>query len=92
MLKVVQDFEALVKKGINPNEIRGIIKNAAGQPLPYVSIRVKDTAAESLSNPKGEFKFEIPESSEILIISLKGYKEQEIPVTKSRIYNITLTQ
>ena len=92
MLKVVQDFEALVKKGINPNEIRGVIKNAAGQPLPYVSIRVKDTAAESTSNTKGEFKFEIPESSEVLIISLKGYKEQEIPITKSRIYNVTLSQ
>jgi tetratricopeptide (TPR) repeat protein len=92
MLKVVQDFKALVIKGINPNEIKGAVKNAAGQPLPYASIRVKDTAAENMTNTKGEFKFEIPQSSEVLIISLKGYKTQEIPITKSRIYNVTLVQ
>ncbi len=42
--------------------------------LPYASIRVKDTAAENLTNSKGEFRFEIPQGSEVLIISAKGYK------------------
>jgi tetratricopeptide (TPR) repeat protein len=91
-LAVVRDYEAQIKKGINPNEIKGVIKNAAGQVLPYASIRVKDTAAENLTNTKGEFKFEIPQGSEVLIISLKGYKSQEIQITKSRVYNVTLEQ
>ena len=88
----IHEFEAQIKKGINPNEIRGVVSNASGQPLPYASIRVKDTAAENLSNGKGEFKFEIPQGSEILIISAKGYKTQEIPITKSRVYNVSLAQ
>jgi tetratricopeptide (TPR) repeat protein len=88
----VRDYEALVKKGINPNEIKGVIKNTAGAVVPYASVRVKDTAAEMMSNTKGEFKFEIPQSSEVLIISAKGYKTQEIPITKSRVYNVTLVQ
>jgi tetratricopeptide (TPR) repeat protein len=91
-INYVREFEAQVKKGINPNEIKGVIKNAAGQPLAYVSIRVKDTAAENMSNQKGEFKFEIPQDSQILLISLKGYKTQEIPITKIRVYNVTLLQ
>ena len=91
-LNYIREFQAQVKKGINPNEIKGIITNSAGAPVPYASIRVKDTAAENLSNGKGEFKFEIPQGSEILIISAKGYKSQEIPITKSRIYNVTLSQ
>jgi tetratricopeptide (TPR) repeat protein len=91
-LNYIRDFEAQVKKGINPAEIKGVITNAAGQPIPYVSIRVKDTAAENLSNAKGEFKFEIPKDSEVLIISKDGYKTQEVPITKSRVYNVTLTQ
>ena len=61
-----------------------------GAPIPYASIRVKDTAAEKLTNAKGEYKFEIPQGSEILVISAKGYKSKEVPVTKSRVYNITL--
>lgn len=88
----IQKFEASIKKGINPNEIKGVVKNAAGQPLPYASIRVKDTAAENLSNGKGEFRFEIPQGSEILIFSAEGYKAREIPITATRTYNVTLEQ
>jgi tetratricopeptide (TPR) repeat protein len=91
-INYVQQFEASIKKGINPNEIKGKITNAAGQPVPYASIRVKDTAAENLSGSNGDFKFEIPQGSEILIISAQGYKTQEIPITKSRVYNVTLVQ
>ncbi|TAL82032.1 MAG: tetratricopeptide repeat protein [Bacteroidetes bacterium] len=91
-LNSVHEYEAQIKKGINPNEIKGVIKNTTGSIIPYASIRVKDTAAENLSNAKGEFKFEIPQGSEVLIISAKGYKPQEIPITKSRVYNVTLTQ
>ncbi len=88
----IQKFKAAIQKGINPNEIKGIVKNAAGQPLPYASIRVKDTAAENLSNSKGEFRFEIPQGSEVLIFSADGYKAREIPITATRTYNVTLEQ
>lgn len=89
----LKDFESSVKKGINPNEIKGVIKDAAsGAPIAYASIRVKDTAAENMTNQKGEYKFEIPAGSEVLIISAKGYTSQEIPVTKSRVYNVSLSK
>lgn len=87
----IHEFQAAVKKGINPNEIKGIISDAATKrPLAYASIRVKDTAAEMMSNTKGEFKFEIPQGSEVLIISAKGYASKEVPITKSRVYNVSL--
>jgi tetratricopeptide (TPR) repeat protein len=91
-LKWVQDYQASVKKGINPNEIKGLVTNTTGQPIAYASVRVKDTAAENLTNAKGEYKFEIPQESEILVISAKGYKTQEVAITKSRVYNIKLEQ
>jgi tetratricopeptide (TPR) repeat protein len=92
-LKYVQDFEALVRKGINPNEMKGIVKNAAGQPVANASILIKDTAAETYTNARGEFKFEIPTASEALIVSAKGYKSKEIPVVRPlRPQNIVLEQ
>ena len=91
-LKYVQDWTISVKKGINPNEIKGIVTNMAGQPIAFASIRVKDTAAENLTNTKGEYKFEIPQGSEILIISAKGYKTKEIAITAQRTYNVKLEQ
>ncbi len=90
-INYIHEFEAAVRKGINPNEIKGVIKDAAtGQAIAYASIRVKDTAAENLSNTKGEYKFEIPSGSEVLIISAKGYVTKEVPITKSRVYNVSL--
>ncbi len=89
-LKWIQEYEASVKKGINPNEIKGVITSTTGQPVAYASVRVKDTAAENLTNTKGEYKFEIPQGSEVLVISAKGYKSQEVPITKSRVYNVKL--
>ncbi|MCX6333561.1 MAG: tetratricopeptide repeat protein [Bacteroidia bacterium] len=86
----VQEYIAKVKTGINPNEIKGTVKNAAGQPIAFASVKIKDTAAETFTNAKGEYKFEISQSSEILVISAKGYASKEIPVTKSRIYNVVL--
>ncbi len=91
-LSIVRDYEAQIRKGINPNEIKGVIKNGSGQPIPYASVRVKDTAAESLTKTSGEYKFEIPEGSEALIVTAKGYRTVEIPITKSRVYNVTLEQ
>jgi tetratricopeptide (TPR) repeat protein len=85
------EWEAQIKKGINPNEIRGVVKDkATGSVIAYASVKVKDTAAECMTNAKGEFRFEIPKSSEVLVISAKGYKIQEIPITKSREYPVFL--
>ena len=92
-LRWVQEYETSVRNGINPNEIKGSVKDAAtGKPIAYASIRVKDTAAENMTNTKGEFKFEIPVGSEVLIISAKGYQTKEIPITKTRIYPVLLSK
>lgn len=88
-----REWEDQIKKGINPNEIRGVVKDAkTGAVIPYASVKIKDTAAENLTNAKGEFRFEIPKSSETLVISAKGYKTQEIPITKSRSYPVSLSK
>ena len=89
----LSNYEASVKRGINPNEIRGVITDAStNAPIAFVSIRVKDTAAENLTNQRGEFRFEIPAGSETLIISARDYRSIEVPITSSRIYNLTLSK
>lgn len=89
-LKWVQDYQTSVKKGINPNEIRGKVTDSTGKAISFASIRVKDTAAENLSKSNGDFRFEIPQGSEILIISAQGYTTKEVPITSSRVYNVKL--
>ncbi|NVO08895.1 MAG: tetratricopeptide repeat protein [Bacteroidales bacterium] len=75
-----------------PNEIKGIVKDVFGSPIASASVRVRDTAAEAWTNAEGKYSFEIPEGSEALIVSAKGYKSKEVVITKARIYNISLEQ
>ena len=92
-INYLRDYEASIRKGINPNEIRGKVTDATtNAPIPFVSIRVKDTAAENLTNQNGEFRFEIPAGSEVLIISVRDYRTIEIPVTSERVYNLSLSK
>lgn len=90
-LKWVQDYETSIRKGINPNELKGVVRSSTGEPIVNASVRIKDTAAETYTNTKGEFKFEIPQASEALIISAPGYQTKEIPITRPlKPMNITL--
>ena len=92
-IQYVSGLEKRIRGMIVPNEIRGVIKNRAGEPLSGASVRVKDTAAETLTNAAGAFKFQIPKSSEILIFSARGYQAKEIPVSKkTKVYNVVLDQ
>ena len=92
--KSSNQYIAQLQKGAipkaHPNEITGVISDASGEPIPGASVRVKDTAAEAWTNARGEYKFVMPEAPETLVISAKGYKSIEIPVSKKRIYNATL--
>jgi tetratricopeptide (TPR) repeat protein len=77
----------------NPNEITGVISDAdSGQPIASASVRVKDTAAQAWTNAKGEYKFVMPEVSQTLVISAKGYRTQLIAVSKKRVYNAALSK
>ncbi len=88
----IQSLQTSAKPKANPNEITGVIKDSSGTPIASASVRVKDTAAEAWTNAKGEYKFTMPESSTTLVISAKGYTTKEVAVTKSRVYNATLSK
>ena len=38
-LNWIRDYQVSVKKGINPNEIKGVVTNTAGQPLAFASVK-----------------------------------------------------
>lgn len=89
-IKYITALQSSAKPKASPNEITGVIKDDTGQPLAGASVRVKDTAAEAWTNAKGEYKFTMPEASSTLVISAKGFKTIELPVTAKRVYSATL--
>ena len=91
-IQYIQALQSSAKPKANPNEISGVIKDESGSPIASASVRVKDTAAEAWTNAKGEYRFTMPEASTTLVISANGYTTKEVAVTKSRVYNSTLSK
>jgi tetratricopeptide (TPR) repeat protein len=92
-LQYVQAVQKNALPKVSPNEITGVISDLdSGQPIPSASVRVKDTAAEAWTNARGEYKFVMPEAAQTLVISAKGYRTQLVPVSKKRVYSVSLSK
>ena len=62
--------------------IHGKILDASTQKaIPYVSVRIKNTANGSSSDSKGKFSFHSPIGQDTLIVSSLGYAEEAIAIT-----------
>lgn len=64
------------------NEIRGLVTDAEGIPLPGASIQVKETKHVTVSNNFGQFVIDA-KVGDVLIIKYIGYITKELAVTKS---------
>lgn len=63
--------------------ITGKVTDASdGEPLPYATVGIKGKTIATITNLNGEFDFHIPTEyrNEILVISMLGYNNYEVPV------------
>ncbi len=90
----------ILKKGdsSNPDEIQqntkritGVVRDAAGETLPGVSIQVKNAKTGTATGIDGEFALSVPENS-VLVCSLLGYITKEVAVGSREIVNINLDE
>ncbi|PTS98288.1 SusC/RagA family TonB-linked outer membrane protein [Pedobacter sp. HMWF019] len=69
--------------------VKGIVKDEEGMPLPGVSILEKGTKNGASTNGQGEFSITLKNPNAILIVSSIGFLPQEVPV-KGGTLNIVL--
>jgi TonB-linked SusC/RagA family outer membrane protein len=69
--------------------ITGKVLNSMGEPLPDVSVQLKNSSIGTTTNNKGEFELKVPENA-ILVFSYIGYTAQEIAVDGRTSVFITL--
>jgi TonB-linked SusC/RagA family outer membrane protein len=60
--------------------VTGTVVDEDNVALPGASVRVKGTSIGTLSGPEGNFSINVPEGSDILVISFIGMETQEVPV------------
>ncbi|UOE46529.1 TonB-dependent receptor [Mucilaginibacter sp. SMC90] len=63
-------------------EVKGIVVDETGKPLPGASVKIKGTGQGMTTNEKGEFAFKNISENSTLVISFIGYVTKEVPVTK----------
>lgn len=89
--KVVRN--TVVKQQPVSKEIKGVVKDSEGNPLPGVTVGVKDTSLGAITNANGEFLITLPETDNVkLIFSFIGMKTQELTYKNEPHLSITLEE
>lgn len=69
--------------------VLGHIKDSVtGEPVPFCSIALAGTTSGTTSDFEGTFKLETAVSSDTLLVSCLGYKQQEIPLRKNQFQEV----
>jgi TonB-linked SusC/RagA family outer membrane protein len=71
--------------------INGVVKDESGAPLIGAAIMLKGSATGAITNTDGRFSINAGES-DVLVISMLGYVQQEIPVGTRTTFDITLEE
>lgn len=77
---------------LQQREISGTVTDVNRNPLPGVSITVKGTTIGNLTDINGRYSLRIPSDAQTLVFSFVGMTSQEIPVTASNTYDVTLSE
>lgn len=72
--------------------VSGTVTGTDNAPLAGVSVMVKGTTTGTLTDLDGKFSLAIPPSAQTLVFSFIGMQTQEVPVTGSNLYNVTLSE
>ncbi|MFA4870036.1 MAG: TonB-dependent receptor [Pedobacter sp.] len=70
--------------------ITGTIKDSNGQPLPGASVKIKGTTTGTSTDGSGVFRLNLPTGNETIVVSMMGYKTQEISMTGKTTITVTL--
>src|SRR5690606_24997544 len=77
-------------KILQQRRITGKVTDMVGNPLPSVTIAVKNSQIASSTDSGGQFEIEIPTNATSLVFSLIGYLEKEIAIQQQSEINVKL--
>lgn len=94
---VIQDGVIVLRPGrpqaVEKMDISGTIKDANGNTLPGVTVRLKGSALGVVSDVEGNFRLQVPKSqSVVLVFSFVGMKTIEMPVADSKPLSVVMQE
>jgi len=73
-------------------DISGVVRDEKGAPLPGVVVKVKGTKQAVSTDNDGKFWLRNIEANAIIVFSSIGYKEKEVGVANTTLFNIVLEE
>ena len=75
-----------------PVRITGIVKDATGEALTGVSVRVKNTNTGTVTDVDGRYAVSVPGENAVLLFSFIGFTTYEIAAENRRVIDVTLEE
>lgn len=72
--------------------VKGIIRDAKGETLPQITVRVKGTTIGTNSDSNGGYTLKLPDGNQTLIFSAIGYETLEVAVNNRTQIDVTLKE
>ncbi|MBB6003761.1 TonB-dependent receptor [Arcicella rosea] len=79
---------SVIKKANTP--VKGVVKDASGEAVAGVSVRVKGGKLGTVTDAKGAFSLDLPKGNETLIFTSVGLKTQEVAVNGRSEINLIM--
>ena len=72
--------------------VTGTVKDAKGQPIPGVTIKLKGTSVGTVTDTDGKYQISSPDGTGTLVFSFIGYQTQEKAINNESSINIILQE
>lgn len=92
LLFAIMIFMASTGLVLAQKTISGTVTDANKSPLPGVSIVVKGTTTGTITDLGGKYSLTVPANAKILVFTFVGMESQEVTISSSNVYDITLSE
>lgn len=72
--------------------VTGVVRDADGQPLPGVAVKVEGTTVGALTDVNGVYTLEVPRANAVLSFTFVGYTELKVPVNGRNAIDVTMEE
>src|SRR5687768_1293405 len=70
--------------------VRGTVTDTLGEPIPYVSVYVKNSSYGASCDAEGTYFLELPAGSHTLVFTFLGYDKKEVDITLKQGQSLTV--
>lgn len=80
------------EKEVVKRDIKGVVSDANGVPLPGVTIVLKGTAIGTSSDFDGNYTITVPDDAKTLVFSFIGFITKEVAINNQSVINVMLSE